>query len=915
MTSPATVLSRGKTPDLRSVTFDGATAGLRGGGAPAALELLSRSELTAWHLSLQNETQSFNSLAIYGELRLREALLLETDPDEFYSNAPHRAAKGDYERTILPDMEANGGRTAAAALNAATPWFEVCAQLRSRLESYAAACRRNQKVAARLYGRWNDATLKPIVHAWAAHVRHERRVARLKMKLYCWAWHCIAMKSVRYKKEQDDNFARALGGPAGGAAARHPGIPEGDKEKALRERGERDAKDHALENVLDDFAVAESLPEDPAEAREALELRIRLAFEAGYKLGKDQGGPRFVTGKAPPPKKAPPPPPPPAAARPRAARRASLGRSDYGSDEYDDDATEDDANLAFAAARPGAGRARDAPDFKGSSLGRVQKGAVGALARLRGGKPGNTARVAMMGFTQRQRELMELGIIGGKKCEKGMPIQGAVALIPQLLEEALRADVTAANAEAQALGKKNLVAMIIAAMAVTQLPLRTIAMNCLIRRFGMRTLAVKKLRAVVATCHEAKTRSRHKRLEAADLRSLGMLVRRYFKLLYHGVKGYAVAPATALARLLVGANRFDARLFAKAADEVIFHWTKECDPRAYDERRRQLEELARADDADATKPPWMDCDEAILLCSGARSEQTAKWTALWNGARRGARRAAVDLDCFKAIIAAADVGLEPFEVVECFKDYGETAEHIARDTEQARVDKSLRTQKALLIQSVIFRHRATKETKAGMRSPAELVELAHRAQIAMALHAWQGIFQGGTRERNSRLQRLLSRPCIFHAAEMDFYNEHVLSEDKEIHLARMLEGARGEDVNRLAFLETVVDAHGLVVGSASAKDQLRAQVRATARLSKVKRASQFLKQSATKRQSAIKEQSGDFARRYSEVEERVEHMRASHDDGRAGPELVRKAHGAGGEPGSAHATPHASPDARTLADS
>ena len=95
LTSPATVLSRGKTPDLRSVTFDGATAGLRGGGAPAAaLELLSRSELTAWHLSLQNETQSFNSLAIYGELRLREALLLETDPDEFYSNAPHRAAKG-----------------------------------------------------------------------------------------------------------------------------------------------------------------------------------------------------------------------------------------------------------------------------------------------------------------------------------------------------------------------------------------------------------------------------------------------------------------------------------------------------------------------------------------------------------------------------------------------------------------------------------------------------------------------------------------------------------------------------------------------------------------------------------------------------------------------------------------------------
>ena len=148
----------------------------------AALELLSKSELTEWHLSLQNEAQSFNSLAIYGELRLREALLLETDPNDFYSNAPHtvvaalagdlllklttlyrrfgsftqllatttlRCVFSDYERTILPDMEANGGKTTAAVLDGATPWFEVCAQLRSRLDVMGAASSTESKSATR----------------------------------------------------------------------------------------------------------------------------------------------------------------------------------------------------------------------------------------------------------------------------------------------------------------------------------------------------------------------------------------------------------------------------------------------------------------------------------------------------------------------------------------------------------------------------------------------------------------------------------------------------------------------------------------------------------------------------------------------------------------------------------------------
>ena len=41
----------------------------------------------------------------------------------------------------------------------------------------------------------------------------------------------------------------------------------------------------------------------------------------------------------------------------------------------------------------------------------------------------------------------------------------------------------------------------------------TQAMTACVRRFGMRNLAVKKLRAVVATCRDETARARHARLE------------------------------------------------------------------------------------------------------------------------------------------------------------------------------------------------------------------------------------------------------------------------------------------------------------------------------------------------------------------------------------------------------------------
>ncbi|CAH0369454.1 unnamed protein product [Pelagomonas calceolata] len=118
---------------------------------------------------------------------------------------------------------------------------------------------------------------------------------------------------------------------------------------------------------------------------------------------------------------------------------------------------------------------------------------------------------------RRQREHHELGLAHhhskrhGTHSVRGMPIQQALQLIPALLEEALRADVTAAVHEARARGDA-LVASLVAAAAAAK-PFRTLAMTACVRRFGMRNLAVKKLRAVVATCKDDKARARHMRLE------------------------------------------------------------------------------------------------------------------------------------------------------------------------------------------------------------------------------------------------------------------------------------------------------------------------------------------------------------------------------------------------------------------
>ena len=136
-----------------------------------------------------------------------------------------------------------------------------------------------------------------------------------------------------------------------------------------------------------------------------------------------------------------------------------------GHDDDDDDDDEDDGFGRRAPETTFARRAREAPAAApqaGARAARAEHHELG-LAHHHGSKRHGTHSV------------------------RGMPIQQALQLIPALLEEALRADVTAAVHEARARGDA-LVASLVAAAAAAK-PFRTLAMTACVRRFGMRNLA------------------------------------------------------------------------------------------------------------------------------------------------------------------------------------------------------------------------------------------------------------------------------------------------------------------------------------------------------------------------------------------------------------------------------------------
>ena len=79
MTSPEHALHRARTPSLESMDDEMSHVTFETAPFHVPDSTLSHAELKSWHTSLHNESGGARSLAIYGELRLREALMLEND--------------------------------------------------------------------------------------------------------------------------------------------------------------------------------------------------------------------------------------------------------------------------------------------------------------------------------------------------------------------------------------------------------------------------------------------------------------------------------------------------------------------------------------------------------------------------------------------------------------------------------------------------------------------------------------------------------------------------------------------------------------------------------------------------------------------------------------------------------------------
>ncbi len=239
MTSPEHALHRGRTPSLESMDDDMSHITFETAPFYVPDSTLSHAELKSWHTSLHNESGGARSLAIYGELRLREALMLNG------ADKPHsvmaavsgdlllklttlyrrfgnftrlltetqlRCVFADYDHIIAPELSRGVTR---ATLGRATPWFDVAAQLKSRLVACKATASRNREVVERWRRKYDQVAKNRALRAWRLHVRHAKVVRRLRLKLYMRAWLLVAIKNARRRQACAAVLKDALKGAVG----------------------------------------------------------------------------------------------------------------------------------------------------------------------------------------------------------------------------------------------------------------------------------------------------------------------------------------------------------------------------------------------------------------------------------------------------------------------------------------------------------------------------------------------------------------------------------------------------------------------------------------------------------------------------------------------------------------------------
>ena len=563
MTSPEHALHRGRTPSLESmddemshITFETAPFHL-----PDSSYVPSHAELKSWHTSLHNESGGARSLAIYGELRLREALMLNGDDKphsvmaavsgdlllklttlyrrfgnftRLLTETQLRCVFADYDHIIAPELSRGVTR---ATLGRATPWFDVASQLKARLVACKATASRNREVVERWRRKYDNVAKNRALRAWRLHVRHAKVVRRLRLKLYLRAWLLVATKNARRRQACAMVLKDALQGADGQdrvelawAAVEQEPMRTGKENFTLGYETGVDAvaTDAAMaEMVEEDFNVSfgdlasqkiEELPSPKEEEGGFLDTLASQFDGEGEVVAVDEDVVDIVRGWGPPP--------PRLDDETDEAYQERLRKGGYACWLPAEGESMDQWRRRIAKATPLHGETdaqwllRMVPDVadKGTQTllrghddedddeddghGRHRKHPLDAHEK-RAEPPEAGSRVDN-GSTTSSAWRTTTGGTGRIRC--GACRSASAPAHPCITRRSTGADVTAAVHEARARARARRVAR---RRGGGRRPFRTLAMTTCVRHFGMRNLAVKKLRAVVATCKVDKARARH----------------------------------------------------------------------------------------------------------------------------------------------------------------------------------------------------------------------------------------------------------------------------------------------------------------------------------------------------------------------------------------------------------------------